>query len=82
MPMRMTIHYNPIPPRSRARCYADSPRRGEYGSLGRRLRGAANNEMSDNKHKLIYRFNSGFPSWQTVGFNPCETPKMYVHEQP
>jgi hypothetical protein len=29
---------NPIPPRSRARCFADSPRRGEYGSLGRRLR--------------------------------------------
>jgi len=25
---------NPIPPRSRARCCADSPRRGEYGSLG------------------------------------------------
>jgi hypothetical protein len=24
---------NPIPPRSRAYCYADSPRRGEYGAL-------------------------------------------------
>jgi hypothetical protein len=28
----------PIPPRSRACCFADSPRRGEYGALGRRLR--------------------------------------------
>jgi hypothetical protein len=27
-----------IPPRSRARCFADSPRRGEYRALGRRLR--------------------------------------------
>jgi hypothetical protein len=25
----------PIPPRSRACCFADSPRRGEYGALGR-----------------------------------------------
>ena len=29
---------NPIPPRSRARCCADSPRRGEYGALATRLR--------------------------------------------
>jgi len=27
------FHNNPIPPRSRAYCCADSPRRGEYGSL-------------------------------------------------
>jgi hypothetical protein len=35
---------NPIPPRSRALCFADSPRHGEYGSLGARLRrGKVNN---------------------------------------
>jgi hypothetical protein len=34
----LIVPNNPIPPRSRARCFADSPRRGEYGSLGRRLR--------------------------------------------
>ncbi len=34
----LIVPNNPIPPRSRARCVADSPRRGEYGSLGRRLR--------------------------------------------
>jgi hypothetical protein len=35
------ISNTPIPPRSRAHCGADSPRRGEYGALGGRLRGAA-----------------------------------------
>jgi hypothetical protein len=39
-------HNNPIPPRSRARCCADSPRRGEYGALGGRLRGAAIDEIA------------------------------------
>jgi hypothetical protein len=34
----MIMGNNPIPPRSRARCFADSPRRGEYGSLCTRLR--------------------------------------------
>jgi len=34
----LIVPNNPIPPRSRACCFADSPRRGEYGSLGRRLR--------------------------------------------
>jgi len=29
---------NPIPPRPRSHFGADSPRRGEYGALGRRLR--------------------------------------------
>ena len=29
---------NPIPPRSRALCCADSPRRGEYGALATHLR--------------------------------------------
>jgi hypothetical protein len=39
LPMLPLIVPNtPIPPRSRARCFADSPRRGEYGALGRRLR--------------------------------------------
>jgi hypothetical protein len=39
LPMLPQIVPNtPIPPRSRARCIADSPRRGEYGALGRRLR--------------------------------------------
>jgi hypothetical protein len=33
-----TIPNTRIPPRSRARCFADSPRRGEYRALGRRLR--------------------------------------------
>jgi hypothetical protein len=30
----MILANNPIPPRSRARCFTDSPRRGEYGALG------------------------------------------------
>jgi len=39
LPMLPLIVPNtPIPPRSRACCFADSPRRGEYGALGRRLR--------------------------------------------
>jgi hypothetical protein len=30
-----TVHNNPIPPRPRSHFGADSPRRGEYGSLWR-----------------------------------------------
>ena len=30
----LIIPNTPIPPRSRACCFADSPRRGEYGALG------------------------------------------------
>ena len=30
----LIVPNTPIPPRSRARCFADSPRRGEYGALG------------------------------------------------
>jgi hypothetical protein len=33
MPQAKIMANNPIPPRSRARCCADSPRRGEYGAL-------------------------------------------------
>ena len=49
----LIVPNTPIPPRSRARCFADSPRRGEYGALGTRSAGVDKmNSSNSNTHVL------------------------------
>ena len=51
---------NPIPPRSRAQCCADSPRRGEYGSSYAHASGGGNKTcLTKQNYKMLYQWNRG-----------------------